>query len=86
MELHLKEEPHAILGACFEVYREKGCGFVENVFQECLEIEFGLGGIPFAAQPGLELEYKGHVLRKRFVPDFICFDRVAIQSPLLLII
>ena len=79
MELHLKDETHAILGACFEVYREKGCGFVEDVFQECLEIELGLRAIPFVAQPGLEIQYKGLVLRKRFVPDFICFEKVILE-------
>jgi len=26
------EETRALLGACFEVYREKGCGFLEAVF------------------------------------------------------
>jgi hypothetical protein len=25
----------------FEVYTEKGCGFLEAVYQECLEIESG---------------------------------------------
>ena len=33
------EETHVLLGACFEVYKEKGCGFLEAVFQECLELE-----------------------------------------------
>ena len=34
------DESYAIMGACFEVYREKGCGYLEAVYQECLEIEF----------------------------------------------
>jgi hypothetical protein len=38
-ELIFKEESYKIIGACFEVYREKGCGFLEGVYQECLEIE-----------------------------------------------
>ena len=28
------------MGACFEVYKEKVCGFVEPVNQECPAIEF----------------------------------------------
>lgn len=79
MSLVHEEETHAILGACFEVYREKGCGFIEDVFQECLEIEFGLRGIPFVSQPGIDMGYKGCVLRKRCVPDFICYDRVILE-------
>lgn len=77
--LYLEKETHAILGACFEVYREKGCGFIEDVFQECLEIEFGLRDIPFVAQAGIEMEYKGHTLRKKCVPDFICYRGVILE-------
>lgn len=33
------EEVYTILGACFEVYKRMGCGFLEAVYQECLEIE-----------------------------------------------
>ncbi len=33
------EESYKIIGACFNVYKEKGCGFTEPVYQECLEIE-----------------------------------------------
>ena len=33
-------ESYQIIGACFEVYREKGCGFLEPVYQECLANEF----------------------------------------------
>ncbi len=40
------DECFKIIGACFEVYNDKGCGFLEAVFQECLEIELKLRGIP----------------------------------------
>ena len=46
-ELIFKDESYKIIGACFEVYREKGCGFLEAVYQECLEIELRLQGVPF---------------------------------------
>ena len=39
MEILYKEEAYSIVGACFEVYNEMGCGFLEPVYQECLEIE-----------------------------------------------
>jgi len=45
-----KEQTYKILGACFEVYKEKGCGFLEAVYQECLEIELELHGMVFAAK------------------------------------
>ena len=30
-----KDESYKIMGACFEVYKEKGCGFAEPVYQKC---------------------------------------------------
>jgi GxxExxY protein len=39
-EIIYKKESYAIIGACFEVYNEKGCGFLEPVYRECLAIEF----------------------------------------------
>lgn len=79
MKLIHEEETYRILGACFEVYKEKGCGFLEAVFQECLELEFTLQGIPFVAQPELALSYKGRPLRQRYKPDFVCHDKVLVE-------
>jgi hypothetical protein len=66
VEIILKDEAYAIVGACFEVYNEKGCGFLEAVYQECLEIELQLRGIPFLAKEELRLEYKGRTLKKTY--------------------
>lgn len=73
------DETHALLGACFEVYRDKGCGFLEAVFQECLELELGDRAIPYQAQPHLRLVYKGRVLKQSYQPDFVCFDKVILE-------
>ena len=51
-------ESYQIIGACFEVYREKGCGFLEPVYQECMEIELRLRGVPFVPQKPLALDTK----------------------------
>ena len=74
-----KDESYQLNGACFDVYKEKGCGFLEDVYQECLEIEFELRDIPFETQPPLKLEYKGHSLRKKYIPDFICFGKIIVE-------
>ena len=50
-----RDETCRIIGACFEVYNEKGCGFLEPVYQECLEYELGLKDIPFQSKPSLHL-------------------------------
>lgn len=74
-----EQETYQVLGACFEVYREKGCGFLEAVYQECLGIEFALQGIPARVAVPLALTYKGRALTKHYVADFICFDRIVVE-------
>jgi GxxExxY protein len=71
-----KLESFEIMGACFEVYKEKGSGFIESVYQECLEIELALRNIPFKAQQELALSYKGRPLKSKFKPDFICYEKI----------
>ena len=68
-----------IVGSCFEVYNEQGCGFVEPVYQECLEIEFGFRGVPVHAQQRLQLSYKGKNLRQVYIPDFICYGQIIVE-------
>jgi GxxExxY protein len=78
-EIIFKEESYRITGACFEVYLEKGCGFLEAVYQECVEIELRLQEIPFVPQKPLALEYKGTPLCSRYEPDFICYDKIILE-------
>jgi GxxExxY protein len=78
-EIIHREESHRLMGACFEVYKEKGCGFLEAVFQECLELELSDQRIPFVAHPNLALTYKGRPLRQTYTPDFICFDKIILE-------
>ncbi|MBE36229.1 MAG: GxxExxY protein [Opitutaceae bacterium] len=74
----LEKETYAILGACFEVYKEKGWGFLEAIYQECLEVEFELQNIPARSLVKLPLTYKGRELKKGYEADFICFDSVLV--------
>lgn len=78
-DLKYEEESYRIRGAIFEVYREMGCGFLEAVYQECLEKELGKQGIPFVAQQELVLHYKGERLAQTYKPDFICFERIIVE-------
>ena len=79
MELLYKDESYAIIGACFEVYKEKGNGFVEPVYQECMELELISQKIPFTAQGALRLTYKGTELKQRYIPDFFCYEKIIVE-------
>lgn len=78
-ELIHRDESYALMGACFEVYKEKGCGFLEAVFQECLALELAVQGIPHVEQPRLALSYKGRPLRQTYTPDFVCFGKIIVE-------
>ena len=39
MNMIYSDEVYAIHGALYEVYKNIGTGFFENVYQECLEFE-----------------------------------------------
>jgi GxxExxY protein len=78
-QLVFEQESYRILGACFEVYKDKGCGFLEGVYQDCLSIEFRLQDIPHTVQPPLRLTYKGEVVPHVYVPDFVCFEKVVVE-------
>ncbi|MBN1639312.1 MAG: GxxExxY protein [Ignavibacteriales bacterium] len=76
--LHEKET-YKIIGACIEVHKELGCGFLEPVYQEALELEFVEQGLPFEREKLLEISYKGKTLTKEYKADFICFDKIIVE-------
>jgi len=78
-ELIYKDESYAIIEVCFAVYKDKGCGFHEPVYHECLEIELEFQGIPFLSKPPQTLQYRGHTLVQAFSPDFICYDKIILE-------
>jgi GxxExxY protein len=78
-EIIYKEESYAIVGACFEVYNEKGCGFLEPVYQECLGIEFEYQRIPAIPKPSLTLSYRGRILTQTYEADFVCFAKIIVE-------
>ena len=67
------------MGTVFEVYREMGSGFLEAVFQECMEDELADRGIPFVAKPKLEIFYKGKKLKQTYEPDLVCYGKVIVE-------
>ncbi|MGD9158378.1 MAG: GxxExxY protein [Desulfobacteraceae bacterium] len=74
-----KDECYKIQGAVFEVYREMGNGFLEAVYQECLEREFAKQAIIFLAQIELQLTYKEEPLKQTYKPDFICYEKIIVE-------
>lgn len=74
-----REESYKISGACFEVYKEKGNGYLEAVYQECLAIEFHDIGLPHVEKPCISLTYKGKQLKHGYEPDYVCEEKIIVE-------
>ena len=79
MENYLKDEGYALMGAGFEVYNQMGPGLSEEIYQECLEIEFEEQKIPFLSQARLQVWYKERLLHKVYIPDLFVHDEIVVE-------
>lgn len=70
---------YAIIGAAMEVHRLLGCGFLEAVYQEALEIELAARGIPYRAQVEIPVRYKGQLLTTYYMADLISFGEIIVE-------
>ena len=77
--LLFKEEVYAIMGAAFEVANHLGCGFLEAVYHEALEIEFQANHIPYESQKQIRLFYKDRQLKKEYFADFLCHGKIIVE-------
>ncbi len=74
-----KEEGYKLMGAAFEVYNQLGCGMAEEVYQQCLEIELHLRGIPFRSKHELRLIYKDHQIETVYKPDLFVYEGIVVE-------
>lgn len=79
MELLLKDEVYAVVGAAMEVYNELGPGFLEAVYHEAMEIELERRGIPYQSRARLQIRYKGRILKKEYEADLISHGQLLIE-------
>ena len=79
MALIYSRESYAINGAAMEVYNQLGHGFLEPVYQEALEKEFLLRGIPFEREKLLTISYKGEKLKQTYKADFVCYGKIIVE-------
>ncbi len=78
-ELLHKEEVYQIVGAAMEVHNVLGCGFLEAVYQEAMEIELADRNIPFVPQQELPVRYRDRVLKKHYFVDFVVFEKILVE-------
>jgi len=79
LKIIYKDESYKIVGAAMTVYNEIGSGFLEAVYQEALEKEFCLQNIPYQREVMLPIYYKGEELSKKYIADFVCYNRIIVE-------
>lgn len=79
IDLILKDEVFAIIGAAMEVHRVPGSGFLEPVYQEALEIESTSRLLPFVSQKILHITYKDCLLKKEYIADFVYYNQIIVE-------
>ena len=53
---------YEVIGACIEVHRELGPGYLESHYEEALCVELTLRNISFERQAPFSLDFKGHAI------------------------
>lgn len=76
---YLEDETYNIRGAMLRVHEVLGCGFLEKVYQEALEIEFNKRNIPFKREVRLPIYYEGRLLSTDYIADFVCYDKIIVE-------
>ena len=74
-----KAEGYELMGAAFEVYNELGAGFLEDVYQEAMEIELTARGIPFLSKPRLQIQFKDRPLRESYDADLLVHSAIIVE-------
>ena len=78
-EILFRDKAFAVIGACMAVHKDKGNGFIEPVYQDALEIELELSGIPFDPQRNYPIQYRGRELKHTYTPDLLCFGKIIVE-------
>ncbi|MBK9208196.1 MAG: GxxExxY protein [Anaerolineales bacterium] len=78
-DLLFKDEVYSIIGAAMDVYNDLGPGFLENVYQEPMEMEAEERKIPFKAQHQIIVKYKGKPLKKFYIADLMCYEKIIVE-------
>lgn len=74
-----QEECNKIIGACIDVHKTLGHGFLENVYEEAMVLELFARSVHYEQSKKLEVYYKGRKLNKFYIADLICFGTIILE-------
>ena len=73
------EDTEKIIDCAFSVANYLGTGFLESVYQRCLEIELENAGISFESQKDLHIYYKGQDIGLMFRADIVVDKKIILE-------
>src|SRR5947208_10041615 len=76
--LRNRELTNRIIAAAIRVHRALGPGFLENVYEEALAVEFALNGIQFIRQKPIVLFYKDYQIGEHRL-DFLVEGEIVLE-------
>ena len=68
-----------IIHCCMDVHNELGCGFLEKVYQEALEIVLKEEGINYEREKRLPIQFRGTILQCDYIADFVIDNKVIVE-------
>jgi len=74
-----QQEGFDLMAAAFDAHNEVGGGLAEEVYQESLEVELEMRGMPFVSKQEIAIYYKGRELKRRYVPDLYVCDGIVVE-------
>ena len=69
----------SIIHCCMDVHNELGCGFLEKVYQEALEIVLKEEGINYEREKHLPIQFRGTTLQCDYIADFVIDNKVIVE-------
>lgn len=78
-EILYKDLSYALTGAIYEVSHVLGPGLLENCYQEALEIELEVRGLPFEREKSFDLFYKDKLLNAKYIADFVVDNKIIVE-------
>lgn len=77
----IKDNPlaYTVLGAAMKVHRTLGCGFLESVYGDALEVELFAAGVPFVREQEIRVSYDGKFLKSTYRADFVCEESLIVE-------
>ena len=78
-KLIYEEETYKIISTCMKVHKILSACFLEAVYEENVEKELIKAVIKFERQKKLHVYYDDNELKKYFISDIVCYNKIILE-------